>query len=64
LKTKEIEKKNKYHPIHYDAPVSNSERSSLELGAKIGIGVAIMAFALVFEIGDFQHKVPQIVSHE
>jgi len=64
LKKKEFEEKKKYQPIDYDAPVSNSEKSSLGLGAKIGIGVAIVAFSLIFAIGDLQHKVPQIVSHQ
>jgi tetratricopeptide (TPR) repeat protein len=52
LEKKEFEEKKKYQPIDYDAPVSNSEKSSLGLGAKIGIGVAIVGFALVFAIGD------------
>ena len=52
LQKKELEEKKKYQPIDYDAPVSKSEKSSLGLGAKIGIGVAIAAFALIFSIGD------------
>ena len=52
LQKKELEEKKKYQPIDYDAPVSKSEKSSLGLGAKIGIGVAIAVFALIFSIGD------------
>jgi hypothetical protein len=54
LRKKEFEEKKKYQPIDYDAPVSNSEKSSLGLGAKIGIGVEIVAFSLVFAIGDLR----------
>eukprot|EP01018_Ginkgo_biloba_P025467 Gb_31482 [translate_table: standard] len=52
LEQKELEEKRKYRPIDYDAPIPNSDQRSLGLGAKVGIGVAIVALGLVFALGD------------
>ncbi|GLJ08383.1 hypothetical protein SUGI_0087740 [Cryptomeria japonica] len=53
LEKKESEERKKYQPIDYDVPISKSEGRSLGLGAKVGIGVAVLTFALVFAFGDF-----------
>ncbi|KAJ9164515.1 hypothetical protein P3X46_024083 [Hevea brasiliensis] len=38
--------------IDYDAPVK-SEKKTIGLGTKIGVGVAVLVFGLVFALGDF-----------
>ncbi|XP_021888125.1 uncharacterized protein LOC110807329 isoform X2 [Carica papaya] len=38
--------------IDYDAPVE-SDRKTIGLGTKIGVGVAVLVFGLVFALGDF-----------
>ncbi|KAH9312837.1 hypothetical protein KI387_027872, partial [Taxus chinensis] len=53
LEKKESDERKKYQPIDYDVPISKSEDKSLGLGAKVGIGVAVVTFALVFAFGDF-----------
>lgn len=48
---KSVEKKN-YQAIDYDAPVE-SEQTSTGLGTKVGVGIAVVVFGLVFALGDF-----------
>ncbi|KAJ6828676.1 uncharacterized protein M6B38_356355 [Iris pallida] len=48
---KKYEKK-VYQAIDYDAPVE-SEQTSTGLGMKVGVGIAVVVFGLVFALGDF-----------
>lgn len=41
-----------YQAIDYDAPVE-SEQTSTGLGMKVGVGIAVVVFGLVFALGDF-----------
>ncbi|XP_020524703.1 uncharacterized protein LOC18437189 isoform X6 [Amborella trichopoda] len=50
-KVKEEEEK-QYRAIDYDGPVE-SEKTTIGLGTKVGVGVAVLAFGLVFALGDF-----------
>ncbi|KAI3716381.1 hypothetical protein L6452_23676 [Arctium lappa] len=52
LDQKKAEEKNIYGAIDYDAPIA-SEPSKIGLGTKIGVGVAVVVFGLVFALGDF-----------
>ncbi|XP_076883954.1 uncharacterized protein LOC143532941 [Bidens hawaiensis] len=52
LNQKKAEEKNMYGTIDYDAPVA-SEPDKVGLGTKIGVGVAVVVFGLVFALGDF-----------
>nr|GEV89053.1 tetratricopeptide repeat (TPR)-like superfamily protein [Tanacetum cinerariifolium] len=52
LNQKKTEEKNIYGTIDYDAPIE-SEPSKIGLGTKIGVGVAVVVFGLVFALGDF-----------
>ncbi|KAI3775188.1 hypothetical protein L1987_49757 [Smallanthus sonchifolius] len=52
LNQKKVEEKNMYGTIDYDAPVA-SEPNKIGLGTKIGVGVAVVVFGLVFALGDF-----------
>ncbi|KAK9078425.1 hypothetical protein SSX86_002482 [Deinandra increscens subsp. villosa] len=52
LNQKKAEEKNVYGTIDYDAPVA-SEPNKVGLGTKIGVGVAVVVFGLVFALGDF-----------
>ncbi|XP_071689167.1 uncharacterized protein, partial [Rutidosis leptorrhynchoides] len=52
LNQKKTEEKITYGAIDYDAPVV-SEPSKIGLGTKIGVGVAVVVFGLVFALGDF-----------
>ncbi|CAH1425366.1 unnamed protein product [Lactuca virosa] len=52
LDQKKVEEKNVYGTIDYDAPIA-SEPSKIGLGTKIGVGVAVVVFGLVFALGDF-----------
>ncbi|KAL4589340.1 hypothetical protein LXL04_002246 [Taraxacum kok-saghyz] len=52
LDQKKSEEKTTYGAIDYDAPIS-SEPSKIGLGTKIGVGVAVVVFGLVFALGDF-----------
>lgn len=49
---KKMEEKKEFWAIDYDAPVEQME-STVGLGAKIGVGVAVVVFGLVFAFGDF-----------
>ncbi|XP_024376808.1 uncharacterized protein [Physcomitrium patens] len=52
---KEAEEYRKFLPIDYDAPLPASEVAKWtdSIGARIGIGVAAVVFALIFTLGDF-----------
>ncbi|XP_076919507.1 uncharacterized protein LOC143580334 [Bidens hawaiensis] len=52
LNQKKAEEQNMYGTIDYDAPVA-SEPDKVGLGTKIGVGVAVVVFGLVFALGDF-----------
>lgn len=52
LDQKKAEEEKEFGAIDYDAPV-NSESSTIGLGTKIGVGVAVVVFGLVFALGDF-----------
>ncbi|KAK6915217.1 hypothetical protein RJ641_020334, partial [Dillenia turbinata] len=52
LEQKKADEIKEYGPIDYDAPVE-SEKSTISLGTKIGIGVAVIVFGLLFAVGDF-----------
>lgn len=52
LEQKKSEEEKQYGAIDYDAPVK-TESSTIGLGTKIGVGVAIIVFGLVFALGDF-----------
>ncbi|KAI3803279.1 hypothetical protein L1987_31429 [Smallanthus sonchifolius] len=52
LNQKKAEEKNVYGTIDYDAPVA-PEPNKIGLGTKIGVGVAVVVFGLVFALGDF-----------
>ncbi|XP_038713692.1 uncharacterized protein LOC120007500 isoform X3 [Tripterygium wilfordii] len=52
LEQKKEEEKQTFGAIDYDAPVE-SEEKAVSLGAKIGVGVAVVVFGLVFALGDF-----------
>ncbi|KAI7754260.1 hypothetical protein M8C21_033537 [Ambrosia artemisiifolia] len=52
LNQKKAEEKNMYGTIDYDAPVA-SEPNKIGLGTKIGVGIAVVVFGLVFALGDF-----------
>ncbi|KAL8043657.1 hypothetical protein ABFX02_09G128049 [Erythranthe guttata] len=52
LEQKKTEEKKDYLAIDYDAP-SETNSSTVGLGTKIGVGVAVVVFGLVFALGDF-----------
>ncbi|KAM7476182.1 hypothetical protein LguiB_023425 [Lonicera macranthoides] len=52
LDQKKAEVRKEYGAIDYDEPVE-SERSTIGPGTKIGVGVAVVVFGLVFALGDF-----------
>ncbi|KAK6129451.1 hypothetical protein DH2020_036809 [Rehmannia glutinosa] len=52
LEQKKTEEKKQYGAIDYDAPTETNS-STIGLGTKIGVGVAVVAFGLVFALGDF-----------
>ncbi|KAL9157340.1 hypothetical protein ABFS82_09G135800 [Erythranthe guttata] len=52
LEQKKTEEKKEYLAIDYDAP-SETNSSTVGLGTKIGVGVAVVVFGLVFALGDF-----------
>lgn len=49
---KKAEEKKEFGAIDYDAPIE-SEKKTSGLGTKIGVGVAVAVFGLVFAFGDF-----------
>ncbi|KAL2462541.1 Tetratricopeptide repeat (TPR)-like superfamily protein [Forsythia ovata] len=52
LEQKKSEEEKQYGAIDYDAP-TKTESSTIGLGTKIGVGVAVIVFGLVFALGDF-----------
>ncbi|KAF5466227.1 hypothetical protein F2P56_016174 [Juglans regia] len=52
LEQKKADEEKEFGAIDYDAPVE-SEKKTIGLGTKIGVGVAVLAFGLVFALGDF-----------
>ncbi|RVX03719.1 hypothetical protein CK203_023072 [Vitis vinifera] len=52
LEQKKADEKKEYGAIDYDTPVE-SEEKTIGLGTKIGVGVAVVVFGLVFALGDF-----------
>ncbi|XP_060969310.1 uncharacterized protein LOC115713390 [Cannabis sativa] len=52
LEQKKADGEKEFGPIDYDAPVE-SEKKTIGLGTKIGVGVAVVVFGLVFALGDF-----------
>ncbi|KAK4394967.1 hypothetical protein Sango_1651000 [Sesamum angolense] len=52
LEQKKAEEQKEYGAIDYDAPTETNS-SAIGLGTKIGVGVAVVAFGLVFAFGDF-----------
>lgn len=52
LEKKKVEEKVEYGAIDYDAPIE-PKQSTIGLGTKIGVGVAVVVFGLVFALGDF-----------
>ncbi|KAK4427502.1 hypothetical protein Salat_1519100 [Sesamum alatum] len=52
LEQKKAEEQKEYGAIDYDAP-TETNNSTIGLGTKIGVGVAVVAFGLVFAFGDF-----------
>lgn len=53
LEQKKAVEKEEYGAIDYDAPPADSEKKTIGLGTKIGIGAAVVVFGLVFALGDF-----------
>lgn len=52
LEQKKAEEDKQFAAIDYDTPVETKSRT-VGLGTKIGVGVAVVAFGLIFAIGDF-----------
>ncbi|KAJ0007768.1 hypothetical protein Pint_30755 [Pistacia integerrima] len=52
VEQKKAEKEKEFGAIDYDAPIE-SEKKTIGLGTKIGVGVAVLIFGLVFALGDF-----------
>ncbi|XP_062155698.1 uncharacterized protein LOC133863673 [Alnus glutinosa] len=52
LETEKADEVKEFRAIDYDAPVE-SEKKTIGLGTKIGVGVAVLVFGLVFALGDF-----------
>ncbi|XP_010472726.1 PREDICTED: uncharacterized protein LOC104752315 [Camelina sativa] len=52
LEQKKTEVVQEFGPIDYDAPVK-SDQKTIGLGTKVGVGIAVVVFGLVFALGDF-----------
>ncbi|EMS61677.1 hypothetical protein TRIUR3_25337 [Triticum urartu] len=52
LDKKKVEENKNYQAIDYDAPIE-SDKSTLGFGTRVGIGIAVVVFGLVFTFGDF-----------
>ncbi|KAK1576239.1 hypothetical protein Q3G72_012146 [Acer saccharum] len=52
LEQKKAEEEKEFGAVDYDAPVE-LEKKTIGLGTKIGVGVAVIVFGLVFALGDF-----------
>ncbi|CAJ2656575.1 unnamed protein product [Trifolium pratense] len=53
LDQKKADQKKQFGPIDYDAPISSDNNKTISFGTKVGIGVAVALFGLVFALGDF-----------
>ncbi|XP_013648643.2 uncharacterized protein LOC106353431 [Brassica napus] len=54
LEKKKTEVVNEYGPIDYDAPAPvQTDQKTIGLGTKVGVGIAVVVFGLVFALGDF-----------
>ncbi|KAL6639794.1 hypothetical protein ACP70R_022616 [Stipagrostis hirtigluma subsp. patula] len=52
LEKKKTEENKNYQAIDYDAPIE-SDKNTIGFGTKVGIGIAVAVFGLVFAFGDF-----------
>ncbi|KAM0835730.1 hypothetical protein ACQ4PT_062756 [Festuca glaucescens] len=52
LDKKKVDEKKTYQAIDYDAPIE-SDKSTIGFGTRVGIGIAVVVFGLVFTLGDF-----------
>ncbi|RDX93399.1 hypothetical protein CR513_24350, partial [Mucuna pruriens] len=52
LEQKKADQEKQFGAIDYDAPIS-SDNKTIGFGTKIGVGVAVVVFGLVFALGDF-----------
>ncbi|XP_031249397.1 uncharacterized protein LOC116107231 [Pistacia vera] len=52
VEQKKEEKEREFGAIDYDAPIE-SDKKTIGLGIKIGVGVVVLIFGLVFALGDF-----------
>ncbi|XP_078169648.1 tetratricopeptide repeat (TPR)-like superfamily protein [Carex rostrata] len=52
IEKKNTEQKQSYQAIDYDAPIE-SDQKTIGIGTKVGIGIAVVVFGLVFAFGDF-----------
>lgn len=52
LEKKKTEVVKEFGPIDYDAPVKTDQKT-IGLGTKVGVGIAVVVFGLVFALGDF-----------
>ncbi|XP_048616305.1 uncharacterized protein LOC106397147 isoform X1 [Brassica napus] len=54
LEKKKTQVVNEFGPIDYDAPAPvQTDQKTIGLGAKVGVGIAVVVFGLVFALGDF-----------
>ncbi|XP_039838726.1 uncharacterized protein LOC120698974 isoform X3 [Panicum virgatum] len=52
LEKKKAEENKDYQAIDYDFPIE-SDKSTMGFGTRVGIGIAVVVFGLVFAFGDF-----------
>ncbi|XP_015694815.1 uncharacterized protein LOC102708261 isoform X1 [Oryza brachyantha] len=52
LEKKQADENKNYQAIDYDAPIE-SDKSTIGFGTRVGIGIAVVVFGLVFAFGDF-----------
>ncbi|KAI4355928.1 hypothetical protein L6164_004652 [Bauhinia variegata] len=52
LEQKKADEEKEFGAIDYDAPIG-MDKTTIDLGTKIGVGVAVVVFGLVFALGDF-----------
>ncbi|KAF0908676.1 hypothetical protein E2562_027232 [Oryza meyeriana var. granulata] len=52
LEKKKADDNKNYQAIDYDAPIE-SDKSTIGFGTRVGIGIAVVVFGLVFAFGDF-----------
>ncbi|KAK4748321.1 hypothetical protein SAY87_014907 [Trapa incisa] len=63
VEQKKMDVTKEFGAIDYDAPTETEEKT-IGLGTKIGIGVAVVVFGLVFALGDFLPSVSDSPSEE